>query len=142
MPNDLIALIKQKQDAIAKLEAELAEARTLLLKSATRPDGVVPASPRESKVRGTKKPLRRSRGRRVGVPGIVPTSSVGLTVPIIRHAGRPLHINEIIAAIEAAGRTVNRTTLVGNLSRYVTKKRIFYRPAPSTFGLLEMKKGA
>jgi hypothetical protein len=140
--NDLIALIKQKQEAIAKLEGELAEARTLLLKSTARPGGMVPAPPNESQARGKKKPLRGSRGRRVGVPGIVSTSSVGLTVPILRHAGRPLHITEIIGAIEAAGHTVNRTTLVGNLSRYVTEKRIFYRPAPSTFGLLEMKKGA
>lgn len=137
MPNDLIALIKQKQDAVAKLEAELAEARALLLKAPSRQEGP-PTNRASGKKEATKS--RQGPNRRIGVPSIQPTSSVGLTVEVLRQAGKPLHVTDIIRSIEAKGHKVSKTTLIGNLSRYVQKKRVFYRAGPNVFGLLEMRK--
>jgi hypothetical protein len=78
--------------------------------------------------------------RTVGVPGFVPTSSVGRAVEVLRQAGKPLHIAEIIRAIEARGGSVRKDTLVGNLSRYIKAKQVFYRVSPSVYGLLEFKR--
>lgn len=136
MPNDLIALIRQKKEAIAKLQAELGEAMAEL--SGPRPASV----PKNSERRRSKVIPRRPSAQRVGAPGIVPTSSVGLAQDVIRLAGKPLHVQDIIHGIESRGHHVSKTTLVGNLSRYVKGRRVFYRSAPSVFGLIEMKKGA
>ena len=61
---------------------------------------------------------------------------------VLRQAGKPLHIKEIIRGIEAGGHKVMKTTVIGNLSRYVKDKRVFYRAGISTYGLLEWKKAA
>jgi hypothetical protein len=141
MPNDLIALIKQKQDAIAKLEAELTEARAILLKAPSRQGSPSEIVGVPSKKKRTSHHGRREPGRRVGAPGILPMSSVGLTVEVLRQAGKPLHVTDIIRDIEAKGHKVSKTTLIGNLSRYVQDKRVFYRAGPNVFGLIEMRKG-
>lgn len=72
---------------------------------------------------------------------VVPTSSVGRTVEVLKRAGKPLHVDKIIKEIEAQGHKIIKTTLVGNLSRYVKAKRVFYRAEPSVFGLIELRKG-
>lgn len=151
MPNDLVAVIKQKQVAIAKLQAELDEARALLT-GETRPRPQIarqqveaPATRavearRSPRVRATARAQRAARGAKAAKGEIVPTSSVGRTVEVLKRAGKPLHVDEIIKQIEAEGHKVNKTTLVGNFSRYVKAKRVFYRAAPSVFGLLGSKK--
>jgi hypothetical protein len=148
MASDLIAVIKQKQEAIAKLQAELAEARALLV-GEPRPKSRMQASPEVVEKATSRRVRRRRRGRMrlrrpLGVKAakgeIVPTSSVGLTVAVLKRAGRPLHINDIIKEIEREGHTVKKITLVGNLSRYITRNRVFYRLSPSVYGLLEMKR--
>lgn len=147
--NDLIAVIKQKQTAIAKLQAELDEARALLTGGTSeKPRARVrewaesptprPAAPKRRK----RAARRRSRATFTPKGEIVPTSSVGRTVTVLKRVGKPVHVDEIIKQIQADGHKVNKNTLVGNLSRYVKAGRVFYRAAPSVFGLLEMKKGA
>lgn len=140
--NNLTDLIKQKQAQITKLQTELDEARKLL----THTQGQVRTLP--DKVPMRQKPVEHRKGRgsssgvglKVGQSGIVPTSSVGLTVEVLHHASKPLPVDEIIRAIEARGQTVKKTTLVGNLSRYIKAKKVFYRAGPNVYGLLEWKK--
>lgn len=153
MPNDLVTVIKQKQAAIAQLEAELAEARTLLT-GEVRPKPQAARAQEQPTVTGRRRKAapprsRRARSRRAKIVGvkvakgeIVPTSSVGRTVRVLKRAGKPLPIDDIVREIEAEGDTVNKTTLFGNLSRYIKDKRVFYRAAPGVYGLLEFKKGA
>lgn len=146
MANALIALIKKKQARIARLDAqkaavqaELDEASAMLSKKAPTDTGAAPpATPKTG--RKAKKP--RPGSSRVGTPGIIPTSSVGLAVGVLKRAGKPLPVTDIIRELQAQGHNVVKTTLVGNLSRYVKAKRVFFRAAPSIFGLLEFKKGA
>lgn len=137
VPNDLIAVIKQKQAAIAKLEAELDEARALLSGEAIKAAG----RPTPSRAFKGRVP-HKGRSVLVGVSGVLPTSSVGRAIDALREAGKPLHVTEILRRIEAQhGEKVNKTTLVGNLSRYIKAKKMFYRAGPNVFGLIEMRKG-
>lgn len=50
----------------------------------------------------------------------------------------PIHIDELL---EALGREVtreNKSSITGSIAAYVRKGEIFTRPAPSTFGLVEL----
>ncbi len=127
MAKDLIASIKEKQALIAKLQSELDEARALL--GGVRTGGVarvqfVPAGKRKS----------AHRLRRTPVLPYKPNSSVGKAVKVLKKAGVPMHVDELAAKI---GRKVKKTTLVGNLSRYVKAGLVFCRTAPGEFGLLD-----
>lgn len=65
-------------------------------------------------------------------------SSVALAREVILKAGAPVHIDELLARL---GREVSRETkasLTGSLAAYVRREEIFTRPAPSTFGLIEL----
>ena len=53
-------------------------------------------------------------------------------------AGRPLHINEILRALGRPLDSPNKVSVAGSLANYVRKGEIFSRPAPNTFGLLEL----
>jgi len=65
-------------------------------------------------------------------------SNISVVIDILKTAGGPLHINEIIAqAASAHGRTISRESLVSALTKRVLDKRVFCRTAPNTFGLIE-----
>lgn len=57
---------------------------------------------------------------------------------LILDRGSPMHIDDLLKAL---GKVVTRETkasLTGSLAAYVRKGEIFTRPAPSTFGLVEL----
>lgn len=139
MPSDLIAVIKQKQAEIAKLQAELDEARALLGGSGMfmTPHHGRPLA--ASKVKGND---RRTAGASDRADAIVSGSAADLAAQAVRAAGHPLHAHEMVKAIEqATGQKVKLATLVGSLSRWVKKKTMFYRAGRNVFGLIEMRKG-
>ena len=65
------------------------------------------------------------------------SSSVGQARRVLRIAhGGPLHIDEVIKLIrQMTGLSVNKQTLVSNLSRYVNAGDTFVRTAPNTYAL-------
>jgi hypothetical protein len=130
MGRDLIQLIREKQALLSKIQSELDEAKALL-------DGrAQPAD--HAKVRGRRPEKGTKAMSPWGPVSIKPRSSVGRAQKVLRRSGQPLQIDELLAAInKTAGRKVKRTTLVGNLSRYVTKGVIFTRTGPNIFGLME-----
>jgi hypothetical protein len=65
-----------------------------------------------------------------------PGSALAKTQEILRKAGKPLHISEILKALNE--KPDKRVSLSGSLSAYVRNGQIFTRPAPNTFGLKEM----
>jgi hypothetical protein len=134
MPNDLITVIKQKQAEIARLQAELDEAKTLLSGSAYLSQGLRRPS-KESK------PTTKAKGHFTPADVIVPGSAADRAVQAIRSAGHPLHAHDLVVAIEqGSGEKVKLATLVGSLSRWVKKKQVFYRAGRNVFGLIEMRK--
>ena len=63
-------------------------------------------------------------------------NSTEMAEAVLREAGEPLHVNQILYAIERDYHvSVRYATLVGNLSRLVKKGRIFERVGPNRFGL-------
>lgn len=56
---------------------------------------------------------------------------------IIQH-GRPIHIDELLEFIGIDVTRESKASLAGSLAAYVRRQEIFTRPAPSTFGLVEL----
>ncbi|MCW2395300.1 MULTISPECIES: hypothetical protein [unclassified Sphingobium] len=65
-------------------------------------------------------------------------SAVAQAREIILERGEPVYLDELL---EAMGKEVTRdskASLAGSLAAYVRREEIFSRPAPSTFGLIEL----
>lgn len=125
MPNDLIGLIREKQAAIAKLQAELDEARRLLLGDVSAP--------------------KQGHGYAVVTAGSPPagkTSTMMAVDVLVGVGGQGRHVNDILAGIKAMyGVEVKRDTLVGNISRLIKQGKTFTRKGPNVFGLKEGEPG-
>ncbi len=66
-----------------------------------------------------------------------PGTAVAKTRDLIRGAGRPLHITDILRGLGKPTDKKNKLSLSGSLAGYVRDGQIFSRPAPNTFGLIE-----
>ena len=65
-------------------------------------------------------------------------SQIDMAYDVLRRAGKPLHISQILAAIEKThGVRVDRESLVSALTKKVAKGDRFARTDKNTFGLLE-----
>lgn len=67
-----------------------------------------------------------------------PGSAVAQARDIILARREPVHLDDIL---EAMGKEANRDTkasLAGSIAAYVRRDEIFTRPAPNTFGLVEL----
>lgn len=79
----------------------------------------------QAKGGGTEKTPRRSR-----------TSNVDIVEDILKQAGAPLHISEILArARKNLGLTLDRESIVSALSKKVSKGDRFERPDKNVFAL-------
>jgi hypothetical protein len=58
---------------------------------------------------------------------------------VLRKSGRPMHLTELLTAIGKGHSRNERAALSGSLAAYVRRGEIFTRPAPNTFGLVDMK---
>ena len=67
-----------------------------------------------------------------------PGSSVHKARMAILTAAAPMHINSLTEAIGADTSREGRISLASSLAAYVRKGEIFTRPAPNTFGLVEL----
>jgi len=67
-----------------------------------------------------------------------PGSAVAQTREIILARGEPVHLDDILAAIGKEATRDTKASLAGSLAAYVRKDEIFTRPAPNTFGLVEL----
>ena len=74
----------------------------------------------------------KSRSPRKGM------SQVDMAYDILKRAGAPLHVSEIIARIEQVhGRHVDRESLASALIKKVQRRNRFVRSDKNVFGLLE-----
>jgi len=66
------------------------------------------------------------------------TSNLEMAEEVLLDAGKPLHVSEIIAAIERKfGVQLDRDSLSSAIGKQIQKKKRFIRVAPNTFGLQE-----
>lgn len=78
-----------------------------------------------------------SRGYALG------NSDLGRAIVTLRAARRPMHVDEIIAAIKIdTGKSPNKSSLVGALARVARQRKHVYRASPNTFGLLTWRHNA
>lgn len=59
----------------------------------------------------------------------------------IKAQGRPQHVNDILKGINKEPNKANKISLSGSLGGYVRRGIIFTKPAPNTFGLIELENG-
>jgi hypothetical protein len=69
-----------------------------------------------------------------------PGTALARAQDFLRSKGEPMHITEILKALNQPADKKHRLSLSGSLSSYVRNGQIFTRPAPNTFGLMEMNK--
>ena len=60
---------------------------------------------------------------------------------ILQKSGHPMHISELLTAMSLPIDNNTRAALSGSLGSYVRKGEVFTRPAPNTFGLVDMETG-
>lgn len=66
------------------------------------------------------------------------TSNLDMVEEVLLDAGKPLHVSEIIAAIEKEfGVRLDRDSLSSAIGKQIQKKKRFVRVAPNTFGSQE-----
>jgi type II secretory pathway component PulJ len=120
---DLIGSIREKQQRIVALrreilalEGELREAKAILNQKPKH---------ETSKITLRKRPIR-------------PQSSVWWAQRVLQHAGKPIHIDELLRRVEElSGHTTRKSTLVSNLSRYVRMGDTFVRIEEGTYALAD-----
>src|SRR5438270_5903768 len=64
-------------------------------------------------------------------------SDGALVHKILRAAGKPLYVDEILKQLDREIDVDSRASLAGQLGGYFRKGQVFTRPAPNTFGLRE-----
>jgi hypothetical protein len=67
-----------------------------------------------------------------------PGSAVAQAREVILRRGKPLHIANILAALGKEMTREARASLTSSIAAYVRRGEIFTRPAPNTFGLVEL----
>ena len=83
--------------------------------------------------------LPRDESPHGGVQLLRPGTTLAKAQEAIKKAGHPMHVADILKAIGKPSDKKNRVSLGGSLSGYVRRREIFTRPAPNTFGLIEME---
>lgn len=64
------------------------------------------------------------------------TSNISMAETVLKNAGKPLHVSDIITAVEEKfGVTLDRDSLSSALIKQVRKEKRFVRVAPNTFNL-------
>ena len=67
-----------------------------------------------------------------------PNSNVARARDAILRAGSPLHVSAILETLQKPPTKSARAAISGALGAYVRRGEIFTRPAPNTFGLVEL----
>lgn len=67
-----------------------------------------------------------------------PGSTVSQARDVIVSRGQPVHVSELLEALGKDATREGRASLTSSLAAYVRREEIFTRPAPNTFGLIEL----
>jgi hypothetical protein len=85
------------------------------------------------------KMLPKGRDEAVSAQAVLrPGGAVASARQVILSRGEPVHISDLMSALDKEPNRENRASLTSSLSAYVRRGEIFTRPAPNTFGLIEL----
>jgi hypothetical protein len=69
-------------------------------------------------------------------PRLKSTSNIDMVEAVLKNAGKPLHVHDIIATVkEKFGIELDRDSMSSAIIKQVRKEKRFVRVAPNTFGL-------
>lgn len=114
-------LIDRKNQEISDLELQIREARAYV-----------------QAIQDSMKLLPRDNNSTVADYTLRPDSTLAKVRDVIRAAGQPLPIADILKSVNKPADKKNRVSLTGTLSSYVRQGKVFTKTAPNTFGLIEM----
>ena len=90
----------------------------------------------DAQLRAVRRLRHGEPGGRRASPSRQGRSQVDMAYDVLRKAGTPLHISEILARVQSSFRvTVDRESLVSSLTKKVMRGDRFVRTDKSTFGL-------
>lgn len=122
--DNLQRLISKKELEIVELEQRLRDARVYL----QAVQDSMKVLPREAMDASQTRELRAG-------------TAVAKARDLIKVAGHPLHLTDILKGLGKPVDKKNKLSLSGSLSGYVRDGQIFNRPAPNTFGLIGFQNG-
>jgi hypothetical protein len=114
--------IEKKREEIAALEKLLGEAKSYLLA-----------------LQDTMKMMPKTEDAEAAALSLRPGTDVAKAYETLKSAGKPLHVNDIVKRIGKEATKQNRVSMSGSLGGYARRNYIFTRPAPNTFGLVELE---
>jgi hypothetical protein len=114
--------IDRKRVEIADLEMKTREARVYIQAL----EDTLKILPRDSQDDSSNQTLELRSGSRVAKAR-----------DVLKKAGAPLHITDILKELGDETTPANRTALSSSIGAYVRRGELFTRPAPNTFGLTE-----
>lgn len=112
--------IKQKEEEVGELRQKLVQAQAYL-----------------DAMKDSLRLIQKTSGGN-GSDSLRPGSLVDKARNAIQEEGKPLHVDKILKLIGKEVTKQNKISLSGSLASYVRQRIIFTRPAPNTFGLIEL----
>jgi hypothetical protein len=117
--DELQKRLDKKRSEIVALESQLAQAKSY----AQALEDMLKMAPKEA---GQEQVVLRAG------------SALAHSREAILKAGKPLHIGDLMKALGKEDTKESRVSLVGSLGTYVRQGKVFTRPGPNVFGLVEM----
>lgn len=120
--DQLQKMLDRKQQEIRELELQLEKAKAYI-----------------QALQDTMRFFPKSNGQ-ASDAALRPGTTLAKARDILKAAGKPMYINDLLKALNQPTDKKHKLSLSGSLSSYVRNSQIFTRPAPNTFGLVEMDK--
>jgi len=114
--------IKRKESEIQSLEKKIETAKVYL-----------------QALNDIQKAIENESDGDLGVPAMLRKgSAVAQAHDVILEEGKPVHIDDILTRTGKGTTREAKASLTSSLSAYVRRSEIFTRPAPNTFGLIDL----
>jgi hypothetical protein len=129
--DEILRRLKKKKDEIDELDNRIFNLNTLLVTTKSYVQGIedtLKLIPKEEEAPSSSKTQAVLREG----------SAIWLAQKVILEAGQPLHVSALLKAMGKDDTPANRVSLAGSLGAYTRDKKVFTRPAPNVFGLIEM----
>ena len=84
------------------------------------------------------KTVEREESPNISEPTLRSGSAVAQVREVIISRGEPVHMDNLLEALGKGSSREAKASLTSSLSAYVRRGEVFSRPAPNTFGLIEL----
>lgn len=128
---------------LVRLVGELEQEQNLLKRHAPDSDELAALDQDLHTLRAALSVIRKRGSRQRPHPRrdqINPESNIGLTITVLREAGKALHVGDVIHHIAGmTGRVIPRSHLTSRIAKLARDGRVFEQVAPATYALTEWR---